>query len=70
MRPSTPMERGAQEVRSLLSEGYLYVGRYVRRYNDLVTSSWYLRHANGNRARVEVGKDARLYINRKLKKKL
>ena len=64
------MEKGAQEVRSLLSEGYLYVGRYVRRYNDLVTSSWYLRHANGNRARIEVGSDARLFINGKQKKLL
>lgn len=64
------MERGAQEVRSLLSEGYLYVGECVQRYQDKVTRSWYLRHTNGNRARVEVGKDARLYINRKLKKKL
>lgn len=64
------MERGAQEVRSLLSEGYLYVGQYVRRCHDQVTSSWYLRHTNGNRARIEVSNVARLFINGKQKKLL
>lgn len=62
------MKRGAQEVRSLLSEGYLYIGECVQQYQNKVTRIMYFRHTNGNRARIEVDNKAYLFINGKFKK--
>lgn len=55
----------ALETRSLLSEGWLYVGRFE--YGTQVVTSF--RHPNGNRAKVKINDTScELYINSKLVK--
>ena len=53
----------AQELRSLLSEGWMYVGKVDHKY--------FLRHPNGNRAWIYQGLGcSSLYINGRFVKQL
>lgn len=53
----------AQELRSLLSEGWIYIGKVDQQY--------FLRHPNGNRAMINQARDcSSLFINCRFVKKL
>ena len=59
------LRQGALEQCSLLSEGWIYVGRFNDADRDIVT----LRHPNGNRAKIIVTpRYWELYINHELVK--
>lgn len=52
----TPELKVARELRSLLSEGWIYVGKVDQKY--------FLRHPNGNRATIyQWSTYSELYIN-------
>lgn len=58
-------KQGAHELCSLLSEGWIYVGRFKDNERSIIG----LRHPNGNRAKIVVSpRYWELYINSRLVK--